>query len=144
MKRSRRFVAAMLALLAAPVVSLNAQPAVLVNETHMRAANPAVLEKNYVVCLKDPIDGVVESATANVIKVKLTMPDKPFAKIGSVLRDLIIDGRTPAIRYKAYLASAVFDDVKLFQGSPCTTCETPEQLFHAISERLQETMLSCR
>ncbi len=105
---------------------------------------PTVLDRNYAACLKSETDGVVESALAHVIKMKLVFPDQAFPKVENAVRKLSTDGRTMAIRYRAQLSSMVLDNVQTFKVTNCKDCETPEALFESIAAHLQQTALSAR
>lgn len=99
------------------------------------------VEKSYVAALQSENDGVVESALAHVTRMKLCLPARDFPALEAVIADLVKSGRTPAIRYRAYLAALVFDGPELFKEEQATEFRTPEELYAAISHRLQASLL---
>ncbi len=105
---------------------------------------PATLDRNYASCLASGIDGVVESALAHVIKVKLAWPEQGFPKVEGAVRKLSVNGRTMAIRYRAQLSSMVLDNIRVFTITSCKDCQTPEDLFEAVAARLHQTALSAK
>jgi hypothetical protein len=109
--------------------------------TSHTAINQTVLEDNYARCLSSNTDGVVESALAYVIQMKLEWPDQNFSKIEKAARKLSVNGRTLAIRYKASLASIVYDDMLMQQLTDCVNCDTPDELFAKVSARVQQAAL---
>ncbi len=105
---------------------------------------PTTLDRNYSACLSSEIDGVVESALAHVIKMKMAWPDQSFPRVENAVRKLSVNGRTMASRYRAQLSSMVLDNIQTFKVTNCQECESPEALFEAVAARLQETALSAR
>lgn len=71
-------------------------------------------EQRYLDCLNSGNNGVVESALAQVVKMVLVFPEQPFVQLRMKVRDLAENGRTPAIRYRAYLAAAILEDPSMF------------------------------
>jgi len=104
-------------------------------------ADLARVERNYLACLQSQNDGVVESAIAQVAHAKLYCPDECFAHLKEALSRMAVTGRTPAIRYKAYLAMLVFDHPAIFVKEQQAEFDTPEQLFSAIGARLQQSLI---
>ncbi|HTP12560.1 MAG TPA: hypothetical protein VMM37_02995, partial [Bacteroidota bacterium] len=72
---------------------------------------------NYAVALRSDCDGVVESAIAYSTLLRLVAQDLDMGRIQKILVDLSENGRTHAIRYKAYLALAVFENPAKFQNA---------------------------
>ena len=105
-------------------------------------ASPAMIERNYLACLVSDNNGTVESAIAHLVKIKLDAPAYSSTKTRETLRKLAMEGRTQAIRYKAYLAGLVMDDPEGFRVSGCRSCETPRELFAAVASFAEESALS--
>ena len=99
------------------------------------------LERNYIEGLRSDNNGVVESAIAQVIKMKMVMPEEEFTGLKAEFGRLSVGGRTAQMRYKAYLAGLVLDNVSIFTRECGREYETPEALFSAISNRLQSELL---
>ena len=98
-------------------------------------------KRNYLACLKSPNDGVVESSLAYCARIKLSVPWEDLSELKQAIDGLAVGGRTPAIRYKAYLVTLVFDSPGLFTQEAREDFQTSEELFNALSKRLQETLL---
>jgi hypothetical protein len=106
-----------------------------------KKASLSSVEKNFSAALESENDGVVESALAHVTRMKLCLPARRFPRLEAVVADLAKSGRTPAIRYKAYIAVLVFDSPELFMAEQAAEFGTPDELYAAISHRLQTSLL---
>ena len=104
--------------------------------------NPDWFDRTYAPSLTSDNDGVVESAIAQSVAAKLALPDGKFEAIREKLGSLAVHGRTPAIRYKAYLAGLVLENPELFAGAECALFSTTDQLFASLSTRVQKQLLS--
>ncbi len=100
------------------------------------------LERNYSVCLNTECDGLTESALAIVTMLKLDAPERRFSAIRERIEELTTEGATPAIRYKAYLAEAVYANPAMFAEEAKGAYETPDAIFSALAERMSKTLLS--
>jgi len=147
MKPSTMVLAAVtMAALAAPApAQLRNTPAG--SEMSANAAIPAAairrFEANYKACLASNIDGVVESAIAHSVRMKWALPSASLDEIRSALDRLASDGRTQAIRYKAYLAGMVFDSPSMFAKEGSQKYTWDEDLFDAVSARAEKALLGC-
>jgi hypothetical protein len=142
----RKFAATMVALAALGVAGLQAQTngsdrEILSCTAAHQHINLSQVERSYALCLKSPIDGVVESALAHITRLKLCRPEVGFGRIADILPELAREGRTPAIRYKAYIASMVYDMPGLFAPEQAVEFRTAEDLYAALSNRLQSSLL---
>jgi hypothetical protein len=105
---------------------------------------PEKMEKavtRYVSCLGSPNQGVVESALAHAVWMKLCVPDREFVELQARVNSLAATSPEPVIRYKAYLASLVFDQPELFKGEAGQIFENGDELFVSLSSRLQYALL---
>ncbi len=98
-------------------------------------------ERNYVACLVCPIDGVVESAIAQSVRMRWALPAAGLDEMKTTLEKLSTGGRTAAIRYKAYLAGLVFDSPVIFKGESGQDYMWDEDLFAAISGKAEKALL---
>jgi hypothetical protein len=105
-------------------------------------ANVKQIEKCYVQCLTSDNDGVVESALGHVTQMKLCLVDQEFPLVEKVVNDLLISGRTPAVRAKAHLASLVYRSPEIFLAEQTMEFRTPRELFATLAERVSKTLLS--
>ncbi len=97
--------------------------------------------KNYEAALNSSNDGVVESAIAHVTFMRIDLPKTDLKKIEATLTNLAEAGRTPVIRYKAYLASIVFESPSTFANALKTDAVESDQFFSVIASEVQRTLL---
>jgi hypothetical protein len=119
----------------------NAEPRILSCVESHRIADIPRTEKAYAQCLRSEVDGVVESALAHVTRLKLCLPEREFPLIEKALASLMKEGRTPTIRFRAYLASMVHDMPALFVQEQAIDFATPDELYAALSERVHQNLL---
>lgn len=105
-------------------------------------ANPKQIEKSYLQCLMSDNDGVVESALGHVTQMKLCLVDQEFPAIEEMVNNLLVSGRTPAVRAKAHLASLVYRSPEIFMAERTRDFRTPRELFATLAERVSKTLLS--
>jgi hypothetical protein len=98
-------------------------------------------QKGYKCCLQCKADGVVETAIAQVAWMRLAVKDRDMTDLKAELDRLAVMGRTPAIRYKAYLACQVFDYPEIFGSVQQAGVENADELFSALANRLQKTLV---
>ena len=97
-----------------------------------------------VISLRHPIEGVVECALRDAMMLKLAKPDVNVADISHEIQRLTTEGATPTIRYKAWLASAVYENPAMFADVIKTDFFTAEEAFAAVARRLELTLLAAR
>jgi len=114
------------------------------------AVHPAYSEKairrfeaNYLACITSTNDGVIESAIAHSVRMKWALPAARLEDLRTALDRLAVSGKTPAIRYKAYLAGMVFDAPVMFEEESSQKYTWDEDLFDALSVRAQKALLGC-
>jgi hypothetical protein len=108
------------------------------------AAEKERMDKSYAISLNFTYNGIVESALAVVTMVKLDVPADEFPMIKDKIDDLTVNGATPVIRYKAYLAKAVFANPAMFKEEAAHQYSNPDAFFSAMAERMTKTLLSLR
>lgn len=96
---------------------------------------------NYRSCLASTNEGVVSSAIAHVIRMKMVLQGQDFCDLKAAVDGLAITGPTPAIRYKAYLASLVLDNPRWFKEECSRDYAGPEELFTVLSNRLEKNLM---
>ena len=110
-------------------------------ESHQRVdLNRACI--NYCAGLKSGNEGVIESAIAHVVRMKMYLKDQSFCDLRAIMNSLAVYGPTPAIRYKAYLASLVLDNPAWFAEECNKEYRNPTELFTALSSRLEKTLVA--
>lgn len=98
--------------------------------------------KNYLAGITSENEGVVESAIAHVVRMKMYLQDQNFCDLQPAISSLAVAGATPAIRYKAYLASLVLDNPSWFAEECGKEYRNPAELFTALSNRLEKTLVT--
>ena len=107
-----------------------------------QTADLSRFEKSFLCCLDCEVDAVVESAVSELTRLKLVQTTAESERIQEKIVALSMSGRSPGLRYKAYLASVVFANPLLFaeeSGKPFTT---QNEMFTAIADRLARTVLA--
>ncbi|HVN48503.1 MAG TPA: hypothetical protein VMU30_06730 [Bacteroidota bacterium] len=102
------------------------------------------VDKNYANLLESRYNGIVESALAVVTMVKLDLPADEFSRIKNEIDRLALDGATPVIRYKAYLAEAVFTNPAMFKEEAGSQYRDEDAFFSALAQRMTKSLLSSR
>jgi hypothetical protein len=99
------------------------------------------IDRNYSITLESDHQCVVEAALAVVTMVKLDLPSDELPRLRIKIDNLVTSGATPVIRYKAYLASAVFTNPAMFKQEGSLHYNDSNELFAALAERLRQTLL---
>lgn len=145
MKLGTLLVAAMMLMLA--VDRADARDGDLGNPTKaLSTMTPAQIEhakKCYLDCLESSNEGVVQSAIGIVLQWRLVSPKEDLSKCEQKLYDLAVNGSSPAIRFKASLASLVMDNPSLvnFDVASCDDCG---ELFDAITASVRQMVIGHR
>lgn len=100
------------------------------------------LDKAYSISLSFNNNNIIEAALAIVTMMKLDVPSYDFSMIKDKIDDLAANGATPVIRFKAYLAEAVFTNPVMFKEEAIGQYDDPDALFSALAERMTKTLLS--
>lgn len=117
------------------------QTAYFSNEARHKCSDLASAEKKYVLCLKSDNAGVVESALAHAVNMKLICPTLEFKKLKAEINNVSANGSSTMTRYKAYLAGLVFDNTQMFGQVRSAGYTTPEELFRSVATQVQMTFL---
>ena len=99
------------------------------------------VRENYSLGLASDNNGVVESTLAHIAYISICNPDFCTEEMQSRISALAVAGRTTVIQYKAYLAGLAIGSPSLFVREAGEKYESGEQLFSALSKRLQQTLL---
>jgi len=100
-------------------------------------------EANYRACFASANAGVIESAIAQSVRMRWAIPSARLEELRMALGTLAESGKTPAIRYKAYLAGLVYDAPVMFEEESAQKYVWDEDLFDAVSARAQKALLGC-
>ena len=82
-------------------------------------------------------EGVVVTALREIAKLKLAQPECTSEAIAEKVGDLVRNGSTTAIRYKAYLTSIVLSMPRSFASEGVVEYQSDEQFFTALARRLE-------
>jgi hypothetical protein len=108
------------------------------------AAEKKRIEKGYAYALSRDHEGIVATALAVIVKVKMDLPSEEFPLIKAGLDRLIFEGATPVIRFKAYLTEAVFANPAMFKDVVAGQYSNEDALFQTLAQRMTTTLLSTR
>jgi hypothetical protein len=100
------------------------------------------IEKYLLSSLHYPCDAVVESAIGEVARLKVAQLCCTSEAIAERLEELIDEGGTPAVRYKAMLATMVFRNPEMFASESGKDFTDGEELFRAVASRLGDRLLA--
>ena len=114
------------------------EPMVLLADKHPVLFKRAV--DNYVVCLKSDNCGVVESALAHVVKLRLAFPNESFTDITREVTRLAASGSTSCIRFKAALTRQVFENTDLADLAGLPASSDPDAFFADLGMRLSRAL----
>ena len=98
--------------------------------------------KNSVAGLDSDINGLVESVIYNVTVFKSVYPNENYKDIVEKLNELAVEGPTPAIRYKAQLASLYINYYSMFDGLKINNEQDVDKYFRTISTELENKVLA--
>jgi hypothetical protein len=138
----KRKVAVMtMAMVMVAVMTAQAQPGYFSTLEKHRLTNLEKVVCRYGEALRSDNAGVKESALSHLVRMKLFVPELQCPNVQQDLAALAINGETPTIRYKAYLASLVFDMPQVFSKEQTSNYEDPEHLFGNVAARLQVALI---
>jgi hypothetical protein len=94
-------------------------------------------KRSYLGCLESSNDGVVQSTIGIILQWRLINPQEDLSKLERKINDLALNGKSPAIRFKASLASLVMDNpaVVNFDAASCDDCG---EFFDAITASVRQ------
>jgi hypothetical protein len=98
--------------------------------------------RRYLACLRADNDGVVESALGLVARIKLYTPSLEMNELMEVVSRLGAEGRTPSIRYRAYLVSMLLAKPEWFTMEGTRDYPHDQDLYFALSGRIAKTLLN--
>ena len=134
----------MLTLIAAITTSAVAHDRFFSDAQRHRSVDLVKAAKLYTESLRSDNEGVVKSALAHVTWMKLMVPEKNFADLRAQINALAAGGASPEIRYRAYLASLVYDRPALFAGEEQKEFENGEDMFASVAARVTFSLLERR
>ena len=106
-----------------------------------RTVDLAPVAVRYVESLRNENEGVVRSALAHATWMKLMVPERAFPGLQAEISSLVVAGSTPEIRYRASLASLVYERPALFVGESTKDFEDGDEMFASVARRVSFSML---
>ncbi len=106
-----------------------------------RASDPEGVVRSLSGGLESRNEGVIVSALAHISRLQLYFPERRFPDIEMLVSRLSLDGPSPEIRYRAYLTSTLMTNPALFADECRMDFRTPDELFGALAQKMQKSML---
>ena len=141
MKKTTVVLAAVLAMGSATSVAQSAHNEYFSTPARYHSLDLEKAQSAYQCCLESMNPGVQESAIAHLVWLKMQRPDADLTGLRECLDRLAVSGTTTSVRYRAYLATLLLDSSGIFAGLGHQYFATDDELFSAMSGRLQKTLL---
>ena len=109
-----------------------------------RAMNVIRYQPACVISLRHPIEGVVECALRDAMLLKIARPAVYVPDIKREIDQLVSEGASPVIRYKAWLVKQVYEEPEIFADEAGADFYTAEEAFTAVARRLEQRLLIAR
>lgn len=106
-----------------------------------RSVDLAPVAQRYIESLRTGNDGVMKSALAHATWMKLMVPEQHFTALQSEIAALSATASSPEVRYRAYLATLVFDRPAMFKGEEEKDFPFGDDLFTSIAQRASIALL---
>jgi hypothetical protein len=106
-----------------------------------RSVDLTLVSKRFVDCLRSGNEGVLKSALAHATWMKLMVPERSFPALENEINGLVVAGVTPEVRYRASLATLVFQRPAIFVGEEGKDFEDGDDMFASIARRVNYSML---
>jgi hypothetical protein len=84
---------------------------------------------------------VIESALAHVVRMKMYLPELECPGLRQEISSLAVAGPNASLRYRAFLASLVFDAPAMFKEEAAREFNSSDELFNCIAKRVQLALL---
>ena len=102
----------------------------------------AALEARFLVCLNHEVEGIVLGGLREAACMKIAQPEAEMEVIADRISDLVIDGATPTIRYRAFITGMVMVNPWMFREQAGGEYESDDAFFAALAKRLEESVLA--
>jgi len=132
---------AMITLTAVLATTATAQPTYFGNVQAHATSELTTAEARYMESFCIDNEGVVGSALAHAVWMKLVRPDMPFTALQTKVNALALTAPTVDLRSRARLASLVFDAPEMFKGLGSMEFGGEAELFAAVASRVSYTLL---
>jgi len=138
----QRIAVTAMAILVLAATTASAQPGYFSSKEMHRTANFDKAINQYCASLRSENEGVVESALAHLVRMKLFVPELNCPEVPLAIRMVAVSGETPKVRHRAYLASLVFDSPAIFKAEGKQLYSGPDDLFSTIASRTNVAFLA--
>ncbi len=91
----------------------------------------------FVYSMDHGVPAIVESSLYVVLQLKDKFPDENYNKLIDKFDNLVNDGPTLSIRYKAQLAKFFFTNYNFFKGIDTFNKTNPEEVFKQIANKIE-------
>lgn len=118
------------------------EPRVYVNATGYRAVDLHTLNHRFMECLNHDVEGIVLGGLREVACAKLSQPEADLEAVADRVNELVLDGATPTIRYRAFITGMVMMNPWMFREEALAQYETDDAFYGALAKRLQESVLA--
>lgn len=95
---------------------------------------------NYLIALDRDNAGIVESAICNIMIMKLYFPERDYDKFITKLSQLVTEGTTKPIRYKAFIACNYLKHPERYTWIKSDTLNNTVDFFNLFSEKLAQQL----
>lgn len=99
---------------------------------------------NYVKALKSNNDGMVESALFHSMKYKLYYPEQNTSDLEKQIERLVENGKSNAIRYKAFLAAEFMQNNTLMNKIEKEDYKDADEFFKMLGKELNEHVIAAK
>jgi len=107
-----------------------------------RTFNISRFERAYLESLRFPLPAVVECSLRDVALLILAQPETRNQALYKQVCALAVNGPTPAVQYKASLVKILYENPRMFIEEGKKEYVNDEQVFTALSDRLQKSLLA--
>lgn len=97
--------------------------------------------QNYIMGLKSGNDGLVESSLYYATRLRIAYPGIDLKELETTIDELVTRGRTPSIRYMAYLSSTLYASPSLVNREDLEQTPDITTFFASVSEQLQSRLI---
>jgi|WetSurMetagenome_2_1015567.scaffolds.fasta_scaffold441144_2 hypothetical protein len=120
--------------------SHSAERPYLTGRASYATANLTKAKTNFLASLHSTNEGVLESVLGHVTHMRIMLPQEDMSEIESRIEWIAVHGSTAVIRYKAYLASMVFDNPAEYAARVTSAFESSDEFFGSIATGVHDKL----
>ena len=118
------------------------EPRAYVDATGYRAIDLHTLHHRFMACLDHDVEGIVLGGLREAACAKLSQPEADLEAIADRVNELVLEGATPTIRYRAFITGMVMMNPWMFREEAVAQYESDDAFYGALAKRLQESVLA--